>query len=100
MAPRYATLALEKGGGSAIEDRIVFGVLQFYRANVGRIMTGLLQETRQRALAEERCRSGISFVTGEGQRSLAHGFSRKERRLADVVRFEVWVQCENRLCCS
>jgi hypothetical protein len=60
-------------------------------------MTGLLQEPR--ALAKERCRSGTSFAGGEGQRSFADGFGRKEQRLADVVSFEVWVQREDALSC-
>jgi hypothetical protein len=82
--------------GSEIEDRIVVGVLPSHRANVDCIMTGLLQKSR--ALAKERCRSGTSFAGGEGQRSFAHGFGRKQQRLADVVRFEVWVQREDGLC--
>src|SRR5262249_47876548 len=51
-----------------------------------------------RALAKERCRSGTSFASGEGQCSFADGFGRKEQRLADVVRLEVWVQSEDALC--
>jgi hypothetical protein len=42
-------------------------------------------------------RSGTSFAGGEGQRSFAHGFGRKEQRLADVVRLEVWAQGEDTL---
>jgi hypothetical protein len=59
-------------------------------------MTGLLQD--QRALAKARCRSGTSFAGGEGQRSFADGFGRKEQRLADVVSLEVGVQREDTLC--
>ena len=50
-------------------------------------------------MAKERCRSGTSFAGGEGQCSFADGFGRKEQRFADVISFEVWVQCEDRLCC-
>ena len=53
---------------------------------------------QQRALAKERCRSGTSFTGGTEQRSFAHGFGRKEERLADVVSFEVWVQREDGFC--
>ena len=53
----------------------------------------------QRALAKAHCRSGTSFAGGEGQRSFADGFSRKEQRLADVVSFEIWVQREDALRC-
>jgi hypothetical protein len=53
----------------------------------------------QRGLAKARCRSGTSFAGGERRRSFAHGFGRKEQRLADVVSFEVWVQREDGLCC-
>ena len=60
------------------------------------IMTGLAGE--QRALAKARCRSGTSFAGGEGQRSFADGFGRKEQRLADVVSLEVGVQREDTLC--
>ena len=45
-----------------------------------------------------RCRSGTSFAGGEGQRSFADGFGRKEQRLADVVSLEVGVQREDTLC--
>jgi hypothetical protein len=45
----------------------------------------------QRALAKARCRSGTSFAGGEGQRSFADGFRRKEQRLAHVVSLEVGV---------
>jgi len=51
----------------------------------------------QRALAKAR-RSGTSFTGGEGQRSFADGFGRKEQRLADVVSLEVGVQREDTLC--
>ena len=51
----------------------------------------------QRALAKARCRPSTSFAGGEGQRSFADGFGRKEQRLADVVRLEVWVQREDAL---
>ena len=47
---------------------------------------------------KERCRSGTSFAGGEGQRSFADGFGRKEQRFADVVSIEVWVQREDALC--
>jgi hypothetical protein len=65
---------------------------------VDRIVTGLLGG-EERALAKERCRSGTSFAGGERQGSFAHSFGRKQQRLADVVRFEVWVQREDGLCC-
>ena len=52
----------------------------------------------QRALAKERCRSKTSFAGGEGQRSFADGFGRKEQRFADVVSLEVGVQREDALC--
>jgi hypothetical protein len=53
---------------------------------------------KRRALAKARCRSGTSFARGEGQRSFADGFGRKEQRLADIVSLEVGVQRENTLC--
>ena len=59
-------------------------------------MTGLFLE-EPRALGKERCRSKTSIAGGEGQRSFADGFGRKEQRFADVVSLEVWVQREDAL---
>jgi hypothetical protein len=80
-----------------LEDHFVVGVLQSQFANMDCIMTGLLQESSER-WRKARCRSGTSFAGGEGQRSFANGFARKEQRLADVVRLEVGVQRDDTLC--
>jgi hypothetical protein len=63
-------------GGSALEDHIIVGVLLLLSER------GLHHDRpvagEQKAVAKERCRSGTSFAGGEGQRSFADGFGRKE----------------------
>jgi hypothetical protein len=44
-----------------------------------------------------RCRRETSFAGGEGQGTFSDGFGRVEQSFADVLSFEIGVECKNLL---